>query len=157
MNISASEVFKNPIYFLAFGFGSGLSKTAPGTMGTLAAIPLYLVLHFLSLPFYIAAILFFTIAGIWICDITGKKIGIADYPGIVWDEICGFLWVMCAVPFHWYGMVLGFILFRLFDIWKPWPISLIDKNWHGGFGVMADDLLAAVYAGIILHVVLAMF
>lgn len=150
MNISARKIFTNPIYFLAFGFGSGLSPIAPGTMGTLVAIPIYCLMHSLSLTYYIPIILLLAVVGVWICDVTGKAIGIHDYPGIVWDEIVGFLWTMIAVPFHWYWIITGFILFRLFDIWKPWPIRWVDLRVQGGLGVMVDDLLAAVYAAVVL-------
>lgn len=155
MNISVRKVFTNSIYFLAFGFGSGLSPIAPGTMGTLVAIPIYCLMHSLSLIYYVPIILLLAVVGIWICDVTGKAIGIHDYPGIVWDEIVGFLWTMTAVPFHWYWIITGFILFRLFDIWKPWPIRWLDLRVQGGLGVMVDDLLAAVCAAIVLWLLIA--
>lgn len=148
------KVFTNPIYFFAFGFGSGLSPVAPGTFGTIAAIPIYLLMHYLSWPIYLLITLLFTIAGIWLCDLPAKEIGVHDYPGIVWDEVVGFLWIMVAVPFQWYWIILAFLLFRLFDIWKPWPIKWLDKKIMGGLGIMVDDLVAALYGWIVLQVII---
>lgn len=147
------NIWKNPIYFLAFGFGSGALPIAPGTWGTLAAIPFYLLIQNLPWQVYAVILLSATVVGAWICDVTERAIGIPDYSGIVWDEICGYLLTMFVAPHGWEWVVWGFILFRLFDIWKPWPIRWADRHLPGGLGVMMDDLLAAVYAWVMLQVV----
>jgi len=137
---------KDPVNFFALGFGSGLSKYAPGTMGTLVAVPLYLLLQPLSLIYYVAVAILITLIGVWICDRSANTLGVHDHPGIVWDEIAGYLITMIAAPTGWQWIVLGFVLFRLFDIWKPWPIKLIDRQVAGGFGIMLDDVVAALFA-----------
>ncbi|MES2998788.1 MAG: phosphatidylglycerophosphatase A [Pseudomonadota bacterium] len=151
------KVFSNPIYFIAFGFGSGLSPFAPGTCGTLVAIPLYYLIHSFSLINYSLILFLAIVIGIWLCDITERDIGIHDYSGIVWDEICGFGLTMLAAPKGWLWIVLGFFLFRLFDIVKPWPIAWMDRKLPRGFGVMLDDLMAAVYAWLVLHLIHHLF
>jgi phosphatidylglycerophosphatase A len=146
------QVFSNPIHFLAFGFGSGLSPKAPGTMGTLASIPVILLAHFIGIPLWILFLVTAT-GGTWLADRSSKMLGVHDHPGIVIDEFAGMMLTLLFIPLSWMSIVLGFILFRLFDIWKPWPIRLIDQKVHGGFGIMLDDLLAGVYAGICLLIV----
>ncbi|NQZ22341.1 MAG: phosphatidylglycerophosphatase A [Colwellia sp.] len=136
----------NPIHFLALGFGSGLLPKAPGTYGTLAAIPLYLLLATLSTPYYLFIVIIMTIAGIYICGKAAKDSGVHDHGAIVWDEIVGYLITMFMMPTTWQSIVVGFILFRVFDIFKPWPISFVDKNLHGGLGIMVDDVLAGLAA-----------
>lgn len=145
---------KNPIHFLALGFGSGLMPKAPGTFGTLAAIPVYYVLKDLSIIYYIASILILLIMGIFICQYTSRKLKVHDHPGIVIDEFVGYLITMIAVPFSWLWVFIGFILFRFFDILKPWPISWLDKKVSGGFGIMVDDVLAGFFALAIMHIIL---
>ncbi|REL34915.1 phosphatidylglycerophosphatase A family protein [Thalassotalea euphylliae] len=146
----------DPVQFLALGFGSGLAPKAPGTFGTLAAIPLYLVMALtLSIPSYLVLTLFISVVGIAICGSTAKKVGVHDHPAIVWDEIAGFLITMAFVPLTLVNIVLGFALFRLFDIAKPWPISIADKRVHGGLGIMLDDVLAGILACVCLHLLLA--
>lgn len=151
---SFRKVWRNPIHFLAFGFGSGTLPIAPGTWGTIAAIPIYLLLRDLSLFYYVLVLLVVIGAGIWLSDVTERDIGIPDYSGIVWDEIAGFLITMFAAPRQWIWIVVGFVLFRLFDIWKPWPIQKIDSYVKGGLGVMLDDVFAGIYALIGLQVML---
>lgn len=146
-------VLTSPVHFLAFGFGSGLSPKAPGTMGTLAAIPLYLLLMNLSLMGYLLAVLLISVAGIWICGESSRRLGVHDHGGIVWDEFAGFLLTMTAAPQGWAWIVLGFALFRLFDIWKPWPVRVADRQLHGGLGIMLDDILAGIYAWLVLQAV----
>ena len=140
-------ITSHPVHFLAFGFGTGLSPKAPGTVGTLVGLPLYYLLQ-LILPqsgiFIVLTLLF--IAGIYICDVSGKAVGVQDHSGIVWDEIVAVALVLMFVPLTITGFVIAFALFRLFDIWKPFPIGYCDRHFHNGFGVMFDDLLAAVYA-----------
>jgi len=146
-----AHLLRDPIHFLALGFGSGLSPVAPGTFGTLAAIPLYLLLHTFSLPIYVIVTALLAIIGIALCDISARKLGVHDHPGIVWDEVVGYLVTMTAAPVGWYWVLLGFVLFRFFDILKPWPIRLIDRQVKGGFGIMLDDLLAGVMAALVLQ------
>lgn len=141
-------------HFLALGFGSGLSPKAPGTMGTLAAIPIVWGLSFFGLSVYIAFLVLGTILGIYICGKTAADIGEHDHGAIVWDEIIGFAITMFLVPATLWTLVAGFILFRLFDIIKPWPISWLDRKVHGGTGIMLDDILAGIAAFAILHVLL---
>lgn len=140
------RVMTNPIHFLAFGFGSGLAPFAPGTFGTLAAIPLYLALAFLSLPVYLLVVAVVCVVGVRICGKSSEKLGVHDHGGIVWDEFAGFFVTMIAAPSGWLWVVIGFVLFRLFDIWKPWPISILDKKVDGGLGIMIDDIVAGIYA-----------
>lgn len=140
------KVLTNPVHFLAFGFGSGLAPFAPGTFGTLMAIPLYLLMLKLSLVTYLIVIALVCLSGIWLCDKSSKLLGVHDHGGIVWDEFAGFFITMIAAPAGWIWIAIGFLLFRLFDIWKPWPISILDKKVEGGLGIMIDDIVAGVYA-----------
>ncbi len=142
-----------PIQFLALGFGSGLAPKAPGTFGTLAAIPLYLLVAGFSPLYYGLLVILMSIAGIYICGKTANDVGVHDHPAIVWDEFVGFLITMFMVPLSWQSVVVGFILFRLFDIFKPWPISIADKKLAGGFGIMLDDILAGLAALAIMHLI----
>lgn len=147
MIISPKFVFSHPAHFLSFGFGSGLSPVAPGTAGTLAAFPLYwLMLQWFSGAAILVIILLMFTVGVWACHYTGKALGVPDHGGIVWDEIVAMLLVLHYSPPTLPGYVMAFMLFRLFDIWKPFPIRYADRHIHGGFGVMFDDLLAAIYA-----------
>ena len=141
-----ASYLKNPVHLLSLGFGSGLSPKAPGTMGTLAAIPLYLLLARLDLQWYLLITLLLTVLGVWFCAYTSAALEVHDHPGIVIDEFAGFLITMIAVPLNLYTLVLGFMLFRLFDIIKPWPISWLDRKVHGGLGIMLDDVLAGIFA-----------
>ena len=131
---------------LAFGFGSGLSPKAPGTMGTLAAIPLWWLLAQLPLGTYLIVVLIAAVAGIVICGRAADRLGVHDHGGIVWDEFVGFWIAMAALPVTWQSLILGFVLFRLFDILKPWPISWLDRRVSGGFGIMIDDVIAGIAA-----------
>ena len=137
----------HPAHFLAFGFGSGLAPKAPGTFGTLVAFPLwwFLSAHVSNALFILILIWCFAI-GVWVCDITGKALGVADHGGIVWDEVVAMLLVLFFTPAGWQWSLLAFALFRFFDIIKPQPIRHFDQNLRGGLGVMFDDLLAAGYA-----------
>lgn len=140
-------LLSHPAHLLAFGFGSGLARKAPGTFGTLIAFPLYwLLAPLLSDQLFMAMLILAFALGVRVCDITGKALGVADYGGIVWDEIVSFMLVLFFTPPGWYWSLLAFVLFRIFDIVKPPPIRHFDSNWHGGLGVMFDDLLAAGYA-----------
>ena len=154
MDKLSKKVWQDPVYFFAFGFGSGLMPIAPGTWGTLAAIPIYLL--FASTPWavYLAftAIVFFL--GIKASDKVSSDLGVNDYSGIVCDEVVGYLLTMFLAPISIVWMVTGFFLFRLFDIWKPEPIRYVDKHMHGGLGIMLDDVLAAIPAWLILQLLI---
>ena len=139
--ISIREL-KDPVVFVALGFGSGLSPIAPGTAGTIIAIPLYLLLTQFDFWIYLAVTLFVTFAGIWVCAYTANKLKVHDHPSIVIDEIAGFFITMALVPNELIWIAIGFVLFRFFDAVKPWPISWIDKNVKGGLGIMIDDVVA---------------
>ena len=145
---------KNPLHFLALGFGSGLLPKAPGTYGTVAAIPVFLLLTNLDFLYYISATIAITLIGIYLCSYTSKALGVHDHSGIVIDEIAGYLITMIAVPFDWLWIIVGFVLFRVFDILKPWPISYLDKYVKGGFGIMVDDVLAGLFALGLLHLII---
>lgn len=145
--------WKNPVHFLAFGCGSGLAPKAPGTFGTLAAVVFYLILQGLSLWTYLGVLVAATLIGFWLCDRTAKDLGVHDHPAIVWDEFCGFWLTMFAAPTGWQWILLGLLLFRLFDIWKPWPIGWLDKKVHGGIGIMVDDLVAGLYGLVCLQTI----
>ncbi|MGX2031331.1 MULTISPECIES: phosphatidylglycerophosphatase A family protein [Methylocaldum] len=148
--IKPAEIFGNPACFLAFGFGSGLAPVAPGTFGTLVAVPIYLLAANLSTPFYALTVIVLLIAGVYICGRCEQQLNVQDHPGIVWDEITGFLITMMFMPASWEWVLAGFLAFRLFDIWKPWPIAMLDRSVHGGLGIMLDDGLAGIYAAICL-------
>ena len=144
---------RNPVHLLAFGFGSGLSPKAPGTAGTIVALLLYLPLSQLSLPLYIVVTAVATLVGIWLCGVTSRDLGVHDHGGIVWDEFAGFWITMIAAPAGWIWLVLGFILFRVLDILKPWPIKWVDSKIHGGIGIMLDDVLAGIMAALCLQAI----
>ncbi|KTD48724.1 phosphatidylglycerophosphatase A [Legionella rubrilucens] len=146
-----NKVWQDPAYFIAFGFGSGLMPVAPGTWGTLAAIPVYLLIAASSLGFYLVFTVLAFILGVWVSDIVSNELGVEDFGGIVWDEVVGFLLTMIAVPVGTYWIIAGFLLFRLFDIIKPWPIRFFDERVKGGFGVMLDDALAAIPAWLVMQ------
>ena len=148
--LTPKQILSDPILFLAFGFGSGLAKKAPGTFGTLAAIPIYWLFAQTGIVFYSVLTVIVTVVGIWICGLAAEKLDEHDFGGIVWDEIAGYLITMWLVPFSWQAAALGFVLFRIFDIIKPWPIKWIDQKVYGGLGIMLDDVLAAVFAGALL-------
>lgn len=147
MNLRLSD----PGHLLAVGFGTGLSPKAPGTAGTVAAIPIYLVASALPLGAYLALCGLLFALGVWICGRTARALGVHDHPGIVFDEIVGYLITMAAVPVGSGWIVAGFVLFRFFDIVKPWPIRVLDRRVHGGFGIMLDDLVAGLMALALLH------
>ena len=139
-------ILSHPAHFLSFGFGSGLFPRSPGTAGTLVAFPLYWYLapRLTDMMFILVLIVAFTY-GVWACERTGRALGVADYGGIVWDEIVAFLLVLFFTPEGFVWKLLAFSLFRFFDIVKPPPIRHFDQTWHGGLGVMFDDILAAGY------------
>src|SRR5690554_2170856 len=124
----STKVWQDPVYFIAFGFGSGLMPKAPGTWGTIAAIPVYLLLANSVWWFYLLATFLAFILGVHVSDKVSSDLGVHDYSGIVWDEVVGYLLTMFLAPPGLLWIVLGFILFRIFDIWKPQPIGFIDRH-----------------------------
>lgn len=140
------KLLKDPGHFLSFGFGSGLSPYAPGTMGTLAAIPLFLCAAYFGNMTVLVSCIIISIVGIYLCERTTRALGVHDHSAIVWDEIAGYFVTMLFVPVSVVSVIAGFLLFRLFDILKPWPISVIDSRLKGGLGVMLDDILAGIFA-----------
>ena len=151
MNRVPSSSFRHPVHFLAVGLGSGAAPVAPGTWGTLAAVPFYLPLSLLAPWGYLLFLLVTAVAGLYICGKTSRDWRVHDHAGIVWDEFVGFWITMFLVPLSWSSLVLGFLLFRWFDIWKPWPIRYLDRNLQGGAGIMVDDILAGILACLVLH------
>jgi phosphatidylglycerophosphatase A len=136
------------IHFLAFGFGAGCVPLAPGTFGTLVAIPIYLLLREAGPVAYATVVLAMFGFGVWCCGVTERDFERQDMSAIVWDEIVGYLVAMFMAPAGWEYVVIGFVLFRVFDIWKPFPIRALERRVPGGLGVMLDDVLAGAYAGI---------
>lgn len=151
------SILFHPVHFLSLGLGSGLSPKAPGTMGTLVAVLFYLPLSQLSWQSYLSVVIVASLAGIWFCQQTADALGVHDHPAIVWDEFAGFWLTMAFAPEGWQWVVTGFVLFRLFDIWKPWPIRVIDHKVEGGTGIMLDDLLAGMYAFICIQLLAIYF
>jgi phosphatidylglycerophosphatase A len=141
-----AAAMKQPVMWFATGFGAGLSPRAPGTAGTVVGMLVYIALAKLPLLPYLLLVAALTGAGVWICGRAGRILGVTDHPGIVWDEIVGLLITMAAAPPGWPALVSGFALFRLFDILKPWPVSVFDRRVPGGLGVMLDDVMAGLYA-----------
>jgi len=140
----------DPVHFLAFGFGTGLAPVAPGTFGSLPGILLFWLTMDYGLYVQLAVALSITLAGIWICGESARRIGVHDHGGIVWDEIVGMYITLFAAPVSPVGWVLAFVFFRIMDIVKPWPIRDLDHRIGGGVGIMLDDLAAALYAAILL-------
>ncbi len=132
--------------WVALGFGTGLSPIAPGTVGTLLGFPLFWLISFGPLWFQLAVLLALFALGVWVCECTAPALGGGDPGAIVWDEVVAFALVLMVAPHSPLGYVGAFAVFRLFDIWKPFPINWVDRHVQGGFGIMLDDLLAAGYA-----------
>ena len=156
MTISKKEILCNPIFLLAFGFGSGFAPKAPGTAGTLLAVLIHLIL--VNLPPWIHGTIIFAafFIGIWICGRTAEYLGVHDHEGIVWDEFVGYWVMMFMVPSNWLWVSFGFVLFRILDIFKPWPISVVDRQVGGGLGIMLDDLLAGVMGAVCIHALIVL-
>ena len=148
--IEARAVFTDPVNFLAFGFGTGLAPVAPGTFGSLPGLLLFWLTLDFGLYVQLGVAVAIPLAGIWICGESARRIGVHDHGGIVWDEVVGMYVTLFAAPVSVTGFVLAFLLFRVMDIVKPWPIRDLDHRMHGGLGIMLDDLLAALYAALLL-------
>ena len=145
--IDARFLTQHPAHFFALGFGAGLVPVAPGTAGTLVAYPIFFLLFgALGLWALLAVVATLFALGVWACAVTGRHLGVVDHGAIVWDEVVAMLLVLVFTPFGWAWYGIAFALFRVMDIWKPFPIRLADRKIKNGFGVMFDDLLAAIYS-----------
>ena len=142
---------KDPVHFLALGFGSGLAPMMPGTSGSLAALPILYAMSFVSLQSFIIITVVSFLVGIYLCGKTARDLKVHDHGSIVWDEVAGMMVTFIAVPINPLSLLLGFLLFRFFDILKPWPISVFDRRVHGGFGIMIDDIVAGAIACACMH------
>ncbi|WP_144391911.1 phosphatidylglycerophosphatase A family protein [Pleionea sediminis] len=149
MSLTNKQILLNPIYCLAFGLGTGLSPKAPGTVGTVIAIPLFWAIAHWPIWAMLLLIVAMTLIGIYLCGETARALHMHDHPGIVWDEIVGYLIAMLPLSGDWRAIILGFVLFRFFDIVKPWPIGAIDKAVKGGLGIMLDDIIAGLMAALV--------
>lgn len=142
----ARFVFSRPDHAIAFGFGAGLSPFAPGTVGTLLGYPLFFGLHLLTFWGFWAAVAALFVVGVWCCDRTGRALGVHDHGGMVWDEVVAFVAILYFTPVSPGWLIAAFFIFRVFDVWKPFPIRYFDHALRHGFGVMFDDALAAIYS-----------
>ncbi|TDQ36830.1 phosphatidylglycerophosphatase A [Thiopseudomonas denitrificans] len=150
MTTRQPQVWRNFWHFLAFGFGSGLARKAPGTWGTLAGLGFVPLLQLLSLPLALTVIVLASVFGVWLCGKVAEDLGVHDHGGIVWDEFVGIWITLVLLPAHWGWWLAGFVVFRFFDILKPWPICVLDRRLGGGLGIMLDDILAGVLAALVL-------
>ncbi|MDN7125149.1 phosphatidylglycerophosphatase A [Pseudidiomarina terrestris] len=141
----------HPVHFFSLGFGSGLAPKAPGTFGTLVTVPLVMLMQGLDPWLYLAIAVLVSGLGIAMCRITADALGVHDHPAIVLDEIAGYLLAMSFLPATALNLLLAFLLFRFFDIYKPGPIGWCDKKLKGGLGIMADDILAGIVSCVLLH------
>jgi phosphatidylglycerophosphatase A len=148
----APDLLRHPVQLLAFGFGSGLSPWAPGTLGTVLAIPFYLLIAEANLLQYTVIVVLAAVLGVWICGVASRQLQVHDHPGIVWDEFVGYWITMWALPVTLEWVIAGFVVFRAYDIVKPWPVSLLDRKVGGGLGIMIDDVLAGAMACLTLHI-----
>lgn len=148
---------KNPVHFLALGFGSGLIPFMPGTFGSISAIPLLLLMATLPLWAFIGVTVLASVVGIFLCGKTAHDMQVHDHGSIVWDEIVGMFITFLFVPVSALSLGLGLLLFRVFDILKPWPIGVIDKRVHGGTGIMLDDIVAGAMACVCLHLIMSVW
>ena len=143
-------LFTHPAHFIAFGFGAGLARIAPGTFGTLLAWPFAALVHALAPSVMLGALAALFLLGVWACSVTGRHLGIHDHGGMVWDEFVAFLLILAIVPRELGWQAAAFCVFRAFDIAKPPPIRDLERRFAGGFGVMLDDLVAAGYTLLVL-------
>lgn len=152
LNHAPESIWQNPWHFIAAGFGSGAMPIIPGTFGTLMAIPFYLLMKDFSFQLYLVITIIFCIFSMYLSDKVAKEINVHDHPGMNIDEFAGFFATMLFVPATPYYIIAGFILFRIFDILKPFPINWIDQHVHGGFGIVLDDIVAGIVSGLVLVV-----
>lgn len=150
------RLLASPAGWIACGLGSGLAPVAQGTFGSLAAILPWLVLRQLGLPLYLLVLALTFALGVWACNVAGSALAVDDHRSLVWDEFVG-QWLallpLLLLPAPWWMVAVSFGLFRLFDVWKPWPIGWLDRYLKGGLGVMVDDVVAGVYAAVVLALV----
>jgi len=151
-SLSPKALLRHLAGWIASGFGSGFSPRAPGTVGSAAALLPWLWLRALPLQYYVLAIALAFAIGVWASAWVVRRSGVQDPQVVVWDEFVGVWIALIAAPAGWTWMLAGFALFRLFDIWKPWPVSWADEKIHGGLGVMLDDVFAGIYALIMMQV-----
>ena len=147
--LDKAYLLRDPGHFLALGAGSGLLPKGPGTAGTLIGVALYWSLAGLDKSVYLSVVAVLFVLGIPLCHRTAQVMGRHDHPAIVWDEIVGYLFTMAFTVPSIRGCLIAFIAFRIFDIFKPWPIRVLDQRVGGGLGIMLDDALAAIYAGLV--------
>ncbi len=158
MNRAPASMWRNPVHFLAFGLGSGAAPWAPGTVGTAAAvIPYLLWIQYLSPVWFLVLLAVTFVIGVWLCERTSEDLGVHDHSGIVWDEFVGYWLTMFLAPQGWEWALVGFVLFRFFDVLKPWPVKWADRRVAGGFGIMVDDVLAGVYAWIGMQILIRLW
>ena len=144
----------HPAHFIAFGFGAGRARFAPGTFGTLLGWAMGAALApVLAAPVYLIVLAVLFGLGVWACDVTGRHLGAHDHGGMVWDEVVAFMLMLAIVPATFWWQLGAFVVFRAFDIAKPPPIRALERRWRNGFGVMADDLLAAGYSLLVLALI----
>ena len=148
--LTRADLTHSAANFMALFAGAGLSPRAPGTVGTVAAIPVYLLMPSASITYALLLALLFVI-GVWCCGVCARNLDVHDHGGIVWDEVVGYLLTMLWVPAGGWWILAGFVIFRLFDVIKPWPIGWVDRRVHGGLGIMLDDVIAGLMAGLLLH------
>jgi len=153
--LGLKDLLASPANFLALGAGSGLAPKAPGTAGTVAAIPVWLLMPSSLTAYLLVTVALFAV-GVWLCSVCANNLNVHDHPGIVWDEIVGYLVTMIAVPKDITLIIGGFVLFRLFDILKPWPIGWIDRRVQGGMGIMLDDIIAGLFAAAVLQTAMSL-
>ncbi len=146
--------FSHPAHFVALGFGAGVSRFAPGTVGTLLGFPLYWLIapHLAALEMLALIVVLFVI-GVWACGVTGRHLGISDHGGMCWDEVVAFMLILFVAPEGPWWQAAAFFLFRFFDVVKPSPIRELELRMKGGFGVMFDDILAAGYTLLALAII----
>ena len=148
-------LLSTPAGWLACGFGSGLAPVAQGTFGSLAAILPWLLLRQLAWPLNVLIIVIGFAIGVWVCDVASRTLGVDDHRSLVWDEFIGqWIALLPALVAPWWAIAMGFALFRLFDVWKPWPIRYVDRHVKGGLGVMVDDVIAGLFAAAVLELIL---
>lgn len=149
------RLLASPAGWLACGLGSGLTPKAQGTFGSLAALLPWLLLRDLSVTAWLAIVVVAFAVGVWACGVAGRILGLDDHRSLVWDEFVGqWIALLPALLAPWWAVVAGFVLFRLFDVWKPWPIGWLDRRVKGGAGVMLDDVIAGIFAAVVLFLIL---
>ncbi|TAM96359.1 MAG: phosphatidylglycerophosphatase A [Rhodanobacteraceae bacterium] len=151
------RLLSHPAGWIATALGAGLSPMAPGTAGSLVALlPWWFLLRGLPLGWYVVVLVAGFLLGVWACEVSDRRLGMHDQGALVWDEVIGMWITLLAAPARWWWMIVGFALFRLFDIWKPWPVRWADRRVQGGLGVMLDDVVAGIYALVALQIVVAL-